>query len=180
MRRRSGYGWAELILGVLLILLGIATLFRPEGALTWVVILCGIFAVATGILDIVTYVKMERFVGIGPSISLVTGILSIMAGMALLAFPEAGKWVFSLLFPIWFIAHCISRLMDLGMIRILAGKFRYYLSLILNILGLVLGFLMLARPFLSTLSLSVLIAGYLILLGAEYISEASGRMGSGW
>mgnify|MGYP002798497393 FL=1 len=180
MRRRSGFGWMELIVGILLILLGIFTLFSPGSALTGVVILYGILAVITGIADVVLYVKMERFVGLGPSISLVSGILSIMSGLALLAFPEAGKWIFSLLFPIWFIAHCISRLMNLGMIRLLAGKFRYYLALILNILGLILGFLMLFQPFLSALSISFIIAVYLILLGAESIAMASGEMGSDW
>ena len=37
MRRRSGFGWMELIIGILLILLGIFTFLSPGSALTGVV-----------------------------------------------------------------------------------------------------------------------------------------------
>ena len=44
--------------------------------------------------------------------------------------------------PIWFIAHCISELTRTNLIRLIGNPFYYYFSLILNILGLVLGFVM--------------------------------------
>ena len=34
MRRRSGYGWFELIIGIMLVVLGIFTFIRPESTLT--------------------------------------------------------------------------------------------------------------------------------------------------
>ena len=52
MRRRSGFGLFELIIGVLLIALGVSTFARPEGLLTGVVVIYGIFAIFTGIEDI--------------------------------------------------------------------------------------------------------------------------------
>ena len=55
----------------------------------------------------------------------------------------------ALLFPLWFIAHCISRLTHLGIIRMMAGSFYYTFSLVVNILGLVLGILMLFQPFIA-------------------------------
>ena len=60
MRRRSRYGWLELIEGILLILLGIITLFRPGNVLKGITIAYGIMAVITGISDIVFYAKTER------------------------------------------------------------------------------------------------------------------------
>ena len=53
MKRRSGYGWFELIVGILLVVFGVVTLFRPERTLTGIVILYGVIAVVTGISDIV-------------------------------------------------------------------------------------------------------------------------------
>ena len=111
MRRRSRYGWLELIEGILLILLGIITLFRPGNVLKGITIAYGIMAVITGISDIVFYAKTERYTGFGPTISLVSGILSILAGLMLLMYPNAGELVLVLLLPIWFIAHSISRLL---------------------------------------------------------------------
>ena len=80
MKRQSDIGWFELVMGLILIILGIVIMRQPVGVLTWIVILCGLIAVISGIGDIVLYVKMERFTGFGPAISLVTGILGIMAG----------------------------------------------------------------------------------------------------
>ncbi|MDD6105902.1 MAG: DUF308 domain-containing protein, partial [Ruminococcus sp.] len=75
MKRQSDIGWFELIMGLILIILGIVIMRQPVGVLTWIVILCGVIAVISGIGDIVLYVKMERFTGFGPVVSLVTGIL---------------------------------------------------------------------------------------------------------
>ena len=85
MKRQSDIGWFELIMGLILIILGIVIMRQPVGVLTWIVILCGVIAVISGIGDIVLYVKMERFTGFGPVVSLVTGILGIMAGFMLIA-----------------------------------------------------------------------------------------------
>ena len=63
MRRRSGFGLFELIIGVLLIALGVSTFARPEGLLTGVVVIYGIFAIFTGIEDILIYARVSRFIG---------------------------------------------------------------------------------------------------------------------
>ena len=171
MRRRSGFGWLELIIGVLLILLGIFTFIRPGQALTGLVVIYGVIAVIMGIADIVLYVQAERYTGFGPIVSLISGIL-------LLVYPNAGKWVLSLLFPIWFIAHCISRLCHLSAIRIMAGNGIYYFTLVINIIGLVLGIMMVLSPVVSLLSISYIVGLYLILLGIDSVVMAFSRMGS--
>ena len=84
MKKRSGFGWMELIEGVLLIILGVLNLIRPQNALTGIVMIFGLIAVITGIADIVFYIKMEMHTGFGPTISLISGILSVMAGFMLL------------------------------------------------------------------------------------------------
>lgn len=77
MKRQSDIGWFELIMGLILIILGIVIMRQPVGVFTWIVILCGVIAVISGIGDIVLYVKMERFTGFGPVVSLVTGTLEL-------------------------------------------------------------------------------------------------------
>ena len=178
MRRRSGFDWFELIIGILLVIFGIFTLIRPESTLTGIVILYALIAVITGILDIVFYVKTERYTGFGPIVSLVSGIFSIMAGMMLLVYPNAGKWIMVLLLPIWFIAHCISRLSHLYFIRITAGSFYYYFTLVINIVGIILGCMMIIWPTLSLFSVGFLIGTYLILLGIDSIVIAVSKIGS--
>lgn len=178
MRKRSGFGWLECILGILLIILGIFTFANPHKTLTGIVVIYGILAVVMGVTDILLYVRIERYTGFGPIVSLISGILSVMSGMMLLAYPNAGKLILSLLFPIWFIAHCISRLSHLHTIRLTAGNLIHYLTLALNILGLALGFMMMFRPVVSLISVSYIVGAYLILLGIDSIIMAFSKIGS--
>ncbi len=180
MRRRSSYGWLELVVGVLFVVLGIYSFIHPENTLTGVVIVYGIFAIISGIADIIFFVKTERYTGFGPTVSLISGIFSIMAGFMLLVYPSAGKWAMVLLLPIWFIAHCISRLTHLNMIRVTAGSFYYYFTLIVNIIGIVLGCMMIIRPVISLFSAGFIIGTYLILLGFDSIVVAISKIGSKW
>ena len=83
----------------------------------------------------------------------------------------------SLLFPVWFIAHCISRLANVNWIHRLARPFHYYMTMILNIIGLVLGVLMLLDPVLTWVSVQYVISFYLIALGIDCIVLACSRMG---
>lgn len=175
MKKHSEFGWMELIVGILLILLGIFTFMRPGSMLTGIVVVYGIIAVITGIEDIVLYVRLEKYTGFGPMVSLISGILSVMCGVMLFVYPDAGKWILSLLFPVWFISHCISRLSHIQLLRIMRGKAVYYVALILNIIGIILGFLMLFQPVLTFISMRIvgyIVAAYLVLLGIDNIVQA--------
>ena len=180
MRRRSKFGWMELMIGILLIVLGIFTFLRPGSVLTGAVLVYGVFALITGIADIVFYVKMERHTGFWPVVALVSGILSVIAGLLVMVYPGAAAWALTIFFPLWFIMHCISRLTHLGIIRYVAGSGYYYFSLILNIIGLVLGFLMLLQPALAFLSMGFVIGAYLILLGIDSLVLAFSDVGYKW
>ena len=118
MRRRSGYVLLEWIIGILFIVFGIYSYIRPDNMLTGIVILYGVIAIVSGIADILFYIRTERYTGFGPTICLISGIFSIMAGFMLAVYPNAGKWILVLLLPVWFIAHCVSRLTHLNYIRI--------------------------------------------------------------
>ena len=193
MKRKNGFGWSELIVGVLLILLGIFAFIRPENQryialaiesmLTGAVVIYGVIAIVMGIEDLVVYARLSRFIGFGPMLSLISGILSVMCGVMLIANPNVGKWALTILLPIWFIAHCISELTRTNLIRLIGNPFYYYFSLILNILGLVLGFVMIFSPALSFVTLRAIcymVAIYLILFGIESIIAAFARRNSDW
>ncbi len=183
MKRNNGFGWSELIVGLLLILLGIFAFIRPESMLTGAVVVYGTIAIVLGIEDIVVYSRLSRFTGFGPMLSLVSGILSVMCGVMLIANPDVGKWALTVLLPIWFIAHCISGLTRANLIRLVGNPFYYYFSLILNILGLVLGFMMifsLALSFVTIRVICYMVAVYLILFGIESVIAAFARRNTDW
>ena len=100
-----------------------------------------------------------------------------MSGVMLVVYPRTGVLVLTVLFPIWFIAHCISRLVHLSHIRVVAGQGIYYYTLIINIIGLVLGFMMFLRPLLTLATIRCFAGIYLILLGIDSVVMACSRMG---
>ena len=131
-------------------------------------------------MDLIFYFKMERRTGFGPAAALVTGILSLLAGILLLLQPAAGGLSLAILFPLWFVAHCISELARLPLIRWSAGKGYYYFSLIINIIGLVLGIIMLAFPAACVLSLPWIAGIYLLLLGLHSVVLGMEKIISNW
>ncbi len=178
MTRRSGFGWLQLAIGIALIVLGVLALANPDLALNGMVIAYGIAAVVMGVADILLYIRVERYTGLGPILSLISGILSVMSGVMLMLYPRAGVLVLTVLFPIWFIAHCVSRLMHVNHIRYVAGDGVFSFALVVNIVGLILGFLMLLSPH-TTLSTLRWFAGiYLVLLGVDGVVTAVSRMGT--
>ena len=177
MRRRSGYGWLELAIGVILIVLGVLAFAKPDLALTSLVFAYGAAAVVMGVADIILYIQVERYTGFGPVLALISGILSVMSGVMLVVYPRTGVVVLTVLFPIWFIAHCISRLAHLGHIRFVGGKGLYLFTMAVNIIGLILGFLMLMSPFLTLTTIRYFASLYLILLGIDSVVMALSRMG---
>ncbi len=177
MQKRSSFGWLELAIGIILILLGILAFFKPDLALTSMVFAYGLTAIIMGATDIYLYIKIERYIGFGPLLSLIAGVLSVMAGIMLVGYPKTGAIVLSILFPIWFIAHCISRLTQLNHIRFVAGDTIYYLILIINIIGLILGIAMMFSPIFTLRTLRYLASLYMTLLGIDSIIMAFSRMG---
>ena len=83
----------------------------------------------------------------------------------------------TILFPVWFITHCISRLTHLPVIRWTAGTRYYYFTMVVNIIGLILGIFMICNPFLSFLSVSYIIGVYLLILGTDHIVVAVSKVG---
>lgn len=172
MKKYYRHEWIGLIIGILLILLGLFTFIRPGSVLTGIVIVYGVIAVITGIGDIIQYIKVERYTGFGLIISLISGILSVMCGIMLLTYPDAGAWILTLLFPIWFISHCISRLMNLNLQRMFIGASAWYFSMSVNIIGIILGFLMILHPMLAFMNMRIVgyVSGvYFILMGIESV-----------
>lgn len=87
MKYEHRYLFVEILEGVLLVMLGVATMLRTEQVLDSLTLIFGILAVITGLADVMFYIRLERHTGFRPAVSLVSSILSIMLGCALIAHP---------------------------------------------------------------------------------------------
>lgn len=172
MSERAKFNWLDLLFGIAMIVLGIFSFTREGFGLGSMVIIYGIAAILTGIMDIAVYAGLEKRTGFGSVLSLVSGILSIIAGMLMLFNLSVGKWVITVMFPIWFIAHCVARLSTLYLTKIAMGNAAFYFALIANILGLIIGIILLFSPLLTFAVIEYIVGTFLIVAGVSSIVTA--------
>lgn len=169
MKNRKVVGWIGLTVGIIMLLFGLYSIMNPSIALGSLVLAIAIIAAVWGVAEIIFYVQLEKRTGMGPPIALVSGIFSIVAGVFLMFNTGAGKVAVTVLFPIWFIAKCISGLANLSFTRFIAGTATYWLSLIVNMLGLFFGIVLLFNPFASFVGAGIVVATYIFIWGISNI-----------
>lgn len=177
MKRRSVYAWAELLLGLLLLALGIYTYIHPNIAVSVTMWGYSLVAIVTGAVDIIFYFKMSRWSGRGSAVSFVAGLLSILAGLMIMLNPALGNTIFNLVFSIWFISHSVARLANIRFIRKVAGRGVGTVSMVCNILGVALGVVMLFFPSVLTHAFGYLVATGLTIHGVSGLVDFFSKIG---
>lgn len=95
IRGRSFHRWLFLAQGTLGVLVGILALFWPDEALLVLAYVIAFWAIVLGIMEIVAAMYTPRrylpaFSGLGKGLLTLSGALSIIFGILLIAFPEDG------------------------------------------------------------------------------------------
>lgn len=176
--KRSTLGWVELVLGILMTVLGIWVLVKPVAeTISAIVIAFAVAAIISGVADFVIYARLQRRGGFGSAMMIVSGILNVLMGVLMLFNIGAGAWTISVLFPIWFIVRSFARLMNLDFVKAFGSRFDYWVQLIANIIGIVLGFIILFNPFASMLSVVYFVAFYLLVAGFSSLFAGFGNLG---
>lgn len=106
--------WALLFEGIVGIAVGIVTFFLPEITLFGLIILISVWAVVTGISEIIVAIKLRKIIE-GEFLMIISGLLSIVFGILVLMKPLAGMFVtvfligiYAIMFGIQFIFFGIS------------------------------------------------------------------------
>jgi uncharacterized membrane protein HdeD (DUF308 family) len=84
-----GRSWTEVLLGIVGIAAGALTFWRPGITLVALVSFIAAWAILRGILDLVAAVRLRRVIAHEWLLAL-SGVLSVLFGLAVLAFPLAG------------------------------------------------------------------------------------------
>lgn len=168
---KKRFDWAGLILGIVLVVLGCVSIMHPDKSLHLLCILVGVGLLLLGIYELWARSKMQEWLGYRSGWLLGTGILDIVLGIVFLVYQNFGTTVIAVIFALWFIISSANELTIAGFLHQLNVGY-YWLLFILDILGLIIGVVLLFSPMLSAITMVWLISFYLIVIGIVKIIQA--------
>lgn len=168
METKKSFDWGSLVLGILFVVTAVISFRRPLANLMTIVVVYAIFSFLKGIFELFFRSRLEELTGSRAKLPIVLGVLDILIGIFLLFNTGAGVLALPFVFAIWFIIDSVFNLFNLDAARKVASWY-YWFSLILNILGVILGIYLFLNPLSSALTLSFLIGFYFLMFGIKHI-----------
>lgn len=169
MKKRTLAAWLSLLFGILAIALAIYMMANPVAAFGAAMIFLAVIVILDGIASIAFYARFKNATGIGATLTLISGIITIIVGLLMMFNLFATAVVISILLPIVFIVRCAVRLANLGFVKTALGNGMFWMLLALNILGIILGVIMLLNPAVTITAIPMIFCFYLLVLGVEAI-----------
>lgn len=165
------FDWGSLILGILFILTALISFQDPTGNLIAIVIVFAIFAIVKGFYEIFLRNRMKELIGFKVYIPIILGIIDILIGLYLLFNLNVGIAILPFVFAIWFLFDSVFGLFTLEFAKQVSNGY-FWFVLIVNILGIILGVILLFNPLTSALTLSFLVGFYFMIFGINNVIYA--------
>ena len=130
--------WSSLIMGTLLLIVAVIIFSYPVKnfyTLTWLI---GLLILINGVIQLLFRRAARAIAGSGSGLIVVIGIIDIIFGLLVIFNVGASSTFFIFMFAAWFIVSSVIGLMTISKQNRLKG-----LSIIVNVLGLLLGIILL-------------------------------------
>lgn len=162
--------------GIVLLALGLAAIVLPPLATIAVEIIIGWLLLVSGVIGLITTVRMRRVAGFWWS--LLSAVLAIAAGIVLLRWPLRGTLTLTLILTVFFVIEGVASIMyALEHKRELSGRWAW--MLVSGGVDLVLAFLIfLGLPGTAAWAIGLLVGINLVFGGSALIAMASHARGS--
>lgn len=158
--------WSSLIMGTLLLIVAVIIFSYPVKnfyTLTWLI---GLFILINGVIQLLFRRAARVLAGSGSGLIIVIGIIDIIFGLLVIFNVGASSTFFIFMFAAWFIVSSVIGLMTISKQSRLKG-----LSIIVNVLGLLLGIILLFNPMMGMILVSTMIAITFAILGVTYVID---------
>lgn len=158
--------WSSLIMGTLLLIVAVIIFSYPVKnfyTLTWLI---GLLILINGVIQLLFRRAAKALAGSGSGLIVVIGIIDIIFGLLVIFNVGASSTFFIFMFAAWFIVSSVIGLMTISKQSRLKG-----LSIIVNVLGLLLGIILLFNPMMGMILVSTMIAITFAILGVTYVID---------
>ncbi|EPH72678.1 hypothetical protein D929_01898 [Enterococcus faecalis 02-MB-P-10] len=162
--KNRGIDWVSLLIGILFILTSLLSFQNPAGDLVGLVLVFASLAIVKGIYELYARYSIKKISGKKSYLLVVLGILDILIGVYLLFNLDVGLVALPIVFAIWFLIDSILNLFTLDFARAISTGY-FWFTLIINILGIIVGIMLLFDPLTSALTLSFLVGVYFMMAG---------------
>lgn len=169
--QKRGIDWGSLILGILFVLTALVSFQDPAGNLITIVMVFATFAILKGLFEIFIRNRMKELTGYKAYTPIILGVIDIVIGVYLFFNLTIGVTVLPFIFAIWFILDSVFGLFSLELAKSVSTGY-FWFTLIVDILGIILGIMLLMNPLSSALTLSFLVGFYFMLFGITHIVYA--------
>ncbi|MEJ7420746.1 hypothetical protein HMPREF3265_07805 [Staphylococcus sp. HMSC62B09] len=158
--------WSSLIMGTLLLIVAVIIFSYPVKnfyTLTWLI---GLLILINGVIQLLFRRAARAIAGSGSGLIVVIGIIDFIFGLLVIFNVGASSTFFIFMFAAWFIVSSVIGLMTISKQNRLKG-----LSIIVNVLGLLLGIILLFNPMMGMILVSTMIAITFAILGVTYVID---------
>lgn len=158
--------WSSLIMGTLLLIVAVIIFSYPVKnfyTLTWLI---GLLILINGVIQLLFRRAARVLAGNGSGLIIVIGIIDIIFGLLVIFNVGASSTFFIFMFAAWFIVSSV-----IGLMTISKQSRLKRLSIIVNVLGLLLGIILLFNPMMGMILVSTMIAITFAILGVTYVID---------
>jgi uncharacterized membrane protein HdeD (DUF308 family) len=159
--------WAFVLRGIFAVLFGVLTFFRPGMALLTLVFLFGIYAISDGVFSIIAAFRRTRDDEQPWWALLLSGVLSIIAGVIAFFLPPLAAMALLYLIAAWAIVTGIMAIV--AAIRLRKQIEGEWLMVLSGVLSLLFGIFLITFPGAGALAVILWIGAYAFVLGIMLI-----------
>lgn len=167
----EGFQWGAFLLGVLYLILAFFAFNHPVISIVSVTYIFAIGAILIGLYELFVRRRLRQHAGYNSIMLIVIGVIDILIGIFFLFNISAAIITLPFLFAIWLIIDSVGAIITASPIRNYSNT-QYWFTIIIGILGVVLGFLLIFNPLSSFVAIATLAGLYFMLYGVLNIVYA--------
>jgi uncharacterized membrane protein HdeD (DUF308 family) len=161
--------WLDALRGVVALIFGVLTIFRPGVTLAALILLFGAYAIVNGIFTVVVAIAHHRGEPHWVSL-LVSGVLSVALGIVAFVMPRLTALSLLYIIAAWAIVTGVSEVATaIRLRRVITGE---WLLVIAGVLSVLFGVFLVLFPGAGALAVTLWIGTYAVMLGILLIALA--------
>ncbi len=167
----EGFQWGSLLLGILYLILAFFAFNNPMVSIVSVAYIFAFGAILVGLYEIFVRRKMRQHAGLNSGFVIAVGVIDILIGVFFLFNISAAIVAMPFVFAVWLIVDSLGAIFTASPIREYSTA-QYWFTIIVGILGVVIGFMLIFNPLSSFIAIATLLGVYFMLFGILHIVYA--------